>query len=138
MKYDQQKGWEAMRSLTVIPQRTGTRNAKRQTKDIGRQNSTSGPQPPDPSNLQRHPRPHTHHKIGGRLRHHNRRAFTPLIDAKQASQLLGVPYTWLLAQARANKIPHHKLGHYVRFDPDDLKDWLRETKNEPYVGRRER
>jgi len=28
------------------------------------------------------------------------RAFTPLIDAKAASKLLGVPHTWLLAQAR--------------------------------------
>ena len=64
------------------------------------------------------------------MRKHLRRAFTPLIDAKQASQLLGVPYTWLLAQARANKIPHHKLGHYVRFDPDDLKDWLHEQRQE--------
>jgi excisionase family DNA binding protein len=55
-------------------------------------------------------------------------AFTPLIDAKAASKLLGVPYTWLLAQARTNNIPHHRLGHYVRFDPDDLQTWLRETK----------
>jgi excisionase family DNA binding protein len=54
--------------------------------------------------------------------------FTPLIDAKAASKLLGVPYTWLLAQARANNIPHHRLGHYVRFDPNDLQAWLRERK----------
>lgn len=66
---------------------------------------------------------------------HNR-AFTPLIDAKAASTLLGVPYTWLLAQARSGKIPHHRLGHYVRFDPEDLHEWLRETRNEPHVGRR--
>jgi len=37
--------------------------------------------------------------------------FTPLIDAKAAGQLLGVPPTWLLAQARAGRIPHHRLGH---------------------------
>jgi excisionase family DNA binding protein len=59
---------------------------------------------------------------------HIRRAFTPLIDAKVASTLLGVPYTWLLAQARAGNIPHYRLGHYVRFDPDDLKTWLREER----------
>ncbi len=66
------------------------------------------------------------------------------MDAKQASVLLGVPYTWLLAQARAGKIPHHRLGHYVRFDPDELKQWLEETKIDvhnrsptraPYAGR---
>jgi excisionase family DNA binding protein len=59
------------------------------------------------------------------------RAFTPLIDAKVASRLLGVPHTWLLAQARAGQIPHHRLGHYVRFNPDDLKEWLTQTRSMP-------
>ncbi len=54
-----------------------------------------------------------------------------LIDARAASELLSVPYTWLLAQARARRIPHHRLGHYVRFDPDDLKEWLCETRSVP-------
>jgi excisionase family DNA binding protein len=58
--------------------------------------------------------------------------FTPLIDAKAASRLLGVPHTWLLAQARENRIPHHRLGHYVRFNPDDLKQWLAETRSMPH------
>jgi excisionase family DNA binding protein len=53
--------------------------------------------------------------------------FTPLIDARAAGRLLGVPHTWLLAQARAGRIPHHRLGHYVRFSADDLKQWLGET-----------
>jgi excisionase family DNA binding protein len=91
-----------------------------------------------PINPERHPRPHAHHKLSGRLTKHIRRAFTPLIDAKQASGLLGVPYTWLLAQARDGKIPHHRLGHYVRFDPDDLKGWLEETRIEPRAGYRGR
>ena len=54
-----------------------------------------------------------------------------LIDAKQASAILGIPYTWLLAQARARAIPHHRLGHYVRFNPDDLEEWLAETRIDP-------
>jgi excisionase family DNA binding protein len=58
-------------------------------------------------------------------------AFSPLIDAKAASRLLGVPHTWLLAQARAGRIPHHRLGHYVRFNPEDLKEWLEETRSMP-------
>jgi excisionase family DNA binding protein len=57
--------------------------------------------------------------------------FTPLIDAKVASRLLGVPHTWLLAQARAGQIPHHRLGHYVRFNPEDLREWLAETRSTP-------
>jgi excisionase family DNA binding protein len=51
-------------------------------------------------------------------------AFAPLLDAKAAAQLLGVPPTWLLAQARAGRVPHHRLGHYVRFSAEDLREWL--------------
>jgi excisionase family DNA binding protein len=51
-----------------------------------------------------------------------------LIDAKAASEHLGVPPTWLLAQAREGRIPHHRLGHYVRFNPEDLKEWLQKNK----------
>lgn len=58
------------------------------------------------------------------------REFTPLLDAKGAGRLLGVPHTWLLAQARAGRIPHHRLGH-LRFDIDDLRQWLKETRSGP-------
>ena len=57
--------------------------------------------------------------------------YSRLIDAKAASQILGVPPTWLLSQARAGRIPHHRLGHYVRFNPDDLSRWLEENRIEP-------
>ena len=57
--------------------------------------------------------------------------FAPLIDAKAAGRLLGVPHTWLLAQARAGRIPHHRLGHYVRFSADDLTQWLQDTRQGP-------
>jgi excisionase family DNA binding protein len=58
-------------------------------------------------------------------------SFTGLIDAREAAELLGVPYTWLLAEARARRIPHHRLGRYVRFSPADLRDWLQSTRIEP-------
>jgi hypothetical protein len=64
--------------------------------------------------------------------HEQPRSFTPLIDAKAAGELLGVPHTWLLAQARAARISHHRLGHYVRFNPDDLAQWLHETRSTPH------
>jgi excisionase family DNA binding protein len=65
-------------------------------------------------------------------------ATTPLLDAKQAAPILGVPASWLLAQARENKIPHHRLGHYVRFDLDELNQWLQETKQNPTLPLRTR
>lgn len=57
--------------------------------------------------------------------------FTPLLDAKAAGRLLGVPASWLLAQARAGRVPHHRLGHYVRFSAEDLGEWLRENRISP-------
>jgi excisionase family DNA binding protein len=60
-------------------------------------------------------------------------SFNRLIDARAASELLGVPHTWLLARARAGGVPHHRLGHYVRFDPQDLSAWLAENRIEPRV-----
>jgi excisionase family DNA binding protein len=129
--FDQVERMGKMRTLTVIPERAGKRRRLKNTRSsmtgAGKVNNTSGKTPP-PINLQRHPRPHTHQKLSSRIGKHIRRAFTPLIDAKAASALLGVPYTWLLAQARAGNIPHHRLGHYVRFDPDDLQTWLREER----------
>lgn len=55
----------------------------------------------------------------------------PLLDARAAGRLLGVPYTWLLAQARDGRIPHHRLGRYVRFSAVDLQEWLAENRFDP-------
>jgi excisionase family DNA binding protein len=60
-------------------------------------------------------------------------AFEPLLDAKAAGELLGVPASWLLAQARAGRVPHHRLGHYVRFSAEDLREWLTENRIAPDV-----
>lgn len=58
----------------------------------------------------------------------------PLIDAKQAGELLGVPASWVLAQARADRIPHVRLGRYVRFEADELEQW-RQTRRRGPTGR---
>jgi excisionase family DNA binding protein len=52
----------------------------------------------------------------------------PLLDAAAAAELLNVPKSWVLAEARADRIPHVRLGKYVRFDADDLHDWARERR----------
>ncbi len=54
-----------------------------------------------------------------------------LIDAKAAGELLGVPHTWILRQARADQIPHVRLGHYVRFDAERLLAWSRNRARGP-------
>jgi excisionase family DNA binding protein len=57
---------------------------------------------------------------------------SPLLDAKAASKLLGVPATWMLAEARADRIPHVRLGRYVRFDACELDAWWRARARGPW------
>jgi hypothetical protein len=54
------------------------------------------------------------------------RAQEPLLDAHAAGELLGVPHTWLLREARADRVPHRRLGKYVRWSAGDL-DWIIES-----------
>ena len=56
-----------------------------------------------------------------------------LIDAYAAGDLLGVPGSWVLAQARSDRVPHVRLGRYVRFDPDELEAWWRGRMRGPIV-----
>lgn len=48
-----------------------------------------------------------------------------LLDAAELAELLEVPKTWLLREARADRIPHIRLGRYVRFDPEEIRAWLK-------------
>lgn len=51
------------------------------------------------------------------------------MTAVEAGDLLSVPPTWLLAQARQGRVPHVRLGRYVRFDRDELLKWVREERS---------
>jgi excisionase family DNA binding protein len=62
---------------------------------------------------------------------------TPLVDATGAADLLGVPKTWVLAEARADRIPHVRLGRYVRFDPIELERWWRARTRGPSAQARQ-
>lgn len=54
-----------------------------------------------------------------------------LIDAKAASEILAVPASWLLSRARTGRIPHHRLGHYVRFSTEDLQQLAEQARVVP-------
>lgn len=59
-----------------------------------------------------------------------------LLDAKQAGELLGVPHTWMLREARAKRVPHRNVGRYVRWSMDDI-EWIIESMADgPRVGSR--
>ena len=49
----------------------------------------------------------------------------PLLNAEQAAELLNVSKWWVRQEARANRIPHVRLGRNVRFDAEALEDWWR-------------
>jgi hypothetical protein len=57
----------------------------------------------------------------------------PLIDARAAGELLGVPHTWVLEEARHDRIPHIRLGRYVRFDGAMLLEWSRNRARGPIM-----
>jgi excisionase family DNA binding protein len=59
----------------------------------------------------------------------------PLLDARGAAALLNVPATWVLAEARADRIPHVRLGRYVRFDASELQVWWQSRRRGPWRSR---
>ena len=60
---------------------------------------------------------------------HERRQ--PALDAQQAGELLSVPKSWVMEQARHGRIPAIKLGRYWRFDRDELLAWARRRQTGP-------
>src|SRR5687767_5577843 len=54
-----------------------------------------------------------------------------LVDAEAAAAFLSVPKSWVLSEARADRVPHVRLGRYVRFDLDDLEAWWRARRRGP-------
>ena len=59
----------------------------------------------------------------------------PLLDAMDAAALLNVPASWVLAEARADRIPHVRLGRYVRFDAAELQIWWQSRRRGPWRAR---
>lgn len=61
-----------------------------------------------------------------------------LLNADQAGALLNVPASWVLAEARADRIPHIRLSRYVRFDAAELEEWVSTRRHGPRpIARRE-
>jgi excisionase family DNA binding protein len=54
-----------------------------------------------------------------------------LLNAPEAAELLGVKPSWVLTEARAGRLPHVRLGRYVRFRQDSLEEWLARQERGP-------
>lgn len=52
-----------------------------------------------------------------------------LLTADDVAKRLGVPRSWVYAQARQNRIPFVPLGHYRRFRPEAIDSWIRDIES---------
>jgi excisionase family DNA binding protein len=52
-----------------------------------------------------------------------------LLDADDVAALLNVPTRWVREATRSGRIPHVRLGRYVRYDRGDVLAWLGEQKS---------
>jgi excisionase family DNA binding protein len=57
-----------------------------------------------------------------------------LMDAEEVGAILRVPASWVLTEARADRIPHVRLGRYVRFEEELLEAWCKEQRHGPGRG----
>src|SRR5262245_11785021 len=47
-----------------------------------------------------------------------------LLDASAVAELLQLPVNWVYAEARAGRLPHVRLGRYVRFRRESVVEWV--------------
>jgi excisionase family DNA binding protein len=50
-----------------------------------------------------------------------------ILDAEAVAKMLGMTTDWIYAEARAGRIPHIRLGRYVRFRRESIEAWLLEA-----------
>jgi len=58
-----------------------------------------------------------------------------LLTAEEVAERLQVSTAWVYAQSRSRRIPHVRLGRYVRFREDAVEKWLAVLEAETLNGR---
>lgn len=48
-----------------------------------------------------------------------------LLTARQVAELLGVHENWVYDQAASGALPSYKIGGARRFEPEELREWIR-------------
>jgi excisionase family DNA binding protein len=56
-----------------------------------------------------------------------------LISPKELADRTGLPLSWVYTQVEAKKLPHRKLGRYVRFVPSEVNHWIESQRRGPRV-----
>ena len=74
-----------------------------------------------------------HESLSGRRFERREAPGDELLLAEDVARLLRVSTAWVYAETRANRLPHLRLGRYVRFRRDALEQWMRSE--EERIGR---
>ena len=53
-----------------------------------------------------------------------------LIGIKEMATKLDIPISWLYSRTRTGEIPHYKLGKYVKFDVQEVMEWLKQQQEQ--------
>jgi excisionase family DNA binding protein len=53
------------------------------------------------------------------------------LNVAEVAELLGVKECYIRRLVAEHRIPHHKLGKYLRFDRDEVLDWMAANRIEP-------
>jgi excisionase family DNA binding protein len=48
----------------------------------------------------------------------------PLLNAEDVARIIGLSPGWVYAQVRDGRMPHIRLGRYVRFRRSTIESWL--------------
>jgi excisionase family DNA binding protein len=56
------------------------------------------------------------------------------LSVEQVAEILAVQPSWVYKQVQARRIAAHKIGHYLRFDPADLDDFIARSRVEANLG----
>lgn len=62
---------------------------------------------------------------------HDQFEFEQLIDLPTLARWLGVTERHIRRLVSERRIPFHKWGHHLRFDPVDVREWLTEHRIDP-------
>lgn len=50
-----------------------------------------------------------------------------LLQAEDVAKQIGMTTDWVYAQVRAGRIPHVRLGRYVRFRQESIDEWIAQS-----------
>ena len=59
----------------------------------------------------------------------------PLLDIPGVARYIASSVRHVRRMVSERRIPHIKVGHFVRFDPDEIDDWLQRNRRGPNGGR---